>query len=431
MIKKGLNLIFKRRDFGLLMGSQFLAQAGDGLVQGALAGVIAFGAQKGFDIEAARTPEEILRIALYIFVPYTFLSPLLGVVIDRWDRRRVLLVANGLRGVLVLGIGLSGIKGIGDGLLFFVFLLTLSSTRVVLATKAAALPETVERPDLMAANGISQLGGALFQLGGAGVALVAKSILPAEPIVIMGALVYLGGAALALLIKRAGKARERGSFGEELAGVVRSITAGWAQVSRTQKAAAAIATYFWLRLLWSYSLTGLAFVARELVANDDLQLAVLTAGAGGIGAALGFVSSARLLERVRSTGHLVLASSSLAGIAVTVLGALQARVTLALLAFCLGFGFFLGKISLDTMVQEALGDDFRGRAFSLYDIAYNLAWVLAAGLLYVLWPDDASGTVAKVLIAGAGVVFLAGIAGIGAWFKSAGLLRPSRSEQLA
>jgi hypothetical protein len=87
------------------------------------------------------------------------------------------------------------------------------------------------------------------------------------------------------------------------------------------------------------------------------------------------------------------------------------------LTFFLGFGFFLAKISLDTLVQEALGDEFRGRAFSLYDIAYNLAWVIAAAILKLAWTPDNRG----LLIAAVGVVFLIGTAGLAAWFRRAGL----------
>jgi hypothetical protein len=95
-------------------------------------------------------------------------------------------------------------------------------------------------------------------------------------------------------------------------------------------------------------------------------------------------------------------------------------LALALLAFLLGLGFFVAKISLDTMVQESLGDGFRGRAFSLYDIAYNAAWVLAAAALKILWSQDAQGA----LVAGMGVVFLGGMALLGCWFTRAGLLSP-------
>src|SRR4051794_9281897 len=104
MLKRGIALLFKRRDFGLLMATQFCAQAGDGLVQGALTKLIVFGGHKGFDIETARSPEELLRIVLLVFVPYTILSPFLGVVIDRWDRRRLLFLANGLRAAVVIAV---------------------------------------------------------------------------------------------------------------------------------------------------------------------------------------------------------------------------------------------------------------------------------------------------------------------------------------
>ena len=422
MLKRGLRLLVERRDFALLMGAQFAAQAGDGIVQAALAKLIAFGNQEGFDLEGARSPEELLRIALYLFVPYTLISPFLGVVIDRWDRRKLLMGANGLRAVVLILIGLVGTGTVPDAVLFLAFLLTLASTRVVLATKAAAIPATLDGEDLTEANAISQLGGAMFQLGGAAVAFVAAGFLETEPIVIAGCLVYALGAVIAAGIKKVGEVRERGSLGSEAARVVRDIADGVSEVARTPKAGAAIATYFWIRLLWSFSIVGISFIARELLADDDLQVLVITGGAGAAGAVLGFLLANRTRERARSGGQMALAAAALAGLAVTILGGIETRATLALLTFFLGLGFFLGKISLDAMVQESLGDDFRGRAFSLYDIAYNLAWVVAATAMNVFWSGSAQGA----LLAGMGIVFLAGLGVLAVWFKRAGLLEPAR-----
>jgi hypothetical protein len=418
MLKRGLALIFKRRDFGFLMGAQFAAQAGDGIVQAALAKLIVFGGQKGFDLEDARSPDELLRIALYIFIPYTIVSPFLGVVIDRWDRRRLLFVANGLRAVVIGLVALYGSSDVGDVPLFLAFLLTLASTRLVLATKAAALPSTLDNENLVEGNAVSQLGGAMFQLGGAGAALIAADVISTDPIVLVGALVYAAGAAAALMIRKAGEARTHTSIGQELGRVVSNIWAGVREVARTPAAAASITTYFWLRLLWSYTIVGIGFEARELLADDDLQVLLVTGGAGALGAALGFLFARKLTDRVRSTAMVVLGASTIAGGAVAILGPLEMKIALALLTFCLGFGFFLGKISLDTMVQESLGDDFRGRAFSLYDIAYNLAWVVAAGAMKIAWDPDRQG----LLISAMGFVFLAGLAAIGLWYRRAGLL---------
>ena len=324
MIHRGLALIFKRRDFGLLMATQFAAQAGDGIVQTALAKYVVFGGQKGFDVEAAETPDELLRIALIVFIPYTILSPLLGVVIDRWDRRRLLAVANGFRGIAVglvalLGMtaasgddltGLLGSEALPSVVLFLIFMLTLASTRVVLAAKAAALPSTLQGSgdSLVEANAVSQLGGALFQLGAAGAAFIATTIVDVAPIAVVGAALYVAGAFSAAMIGRASEVRVRSSLAEEVANVVRNIALGLREVSQRPQAAAAITTYFWLRLLWSFTLVGIGFIARELIADEDVQVLIVTGGAGAVGAALGFVLAPQLNARVGSSAQLVLGS---------------------------------------------------------------------------------------------------------------------------
>jgi len=417
-VKRGLALIMKKPDFRNLMSAQFLAQAGDGIVQTALAKFIVFGGQEGFDLEGARDPQELLRIALYLFVPYTVLSPFLGVVIDRWDRRRLLFLANGLRAVVILLIGLVTIDRLPDAVVFLAFLMTLTSTRIVLATKSAAIPATVGEASYVDANAVSQLGGALFQLGGAGAAFIAAEFLEPDPIAIAGALVYAAGAIFALQIRRAGEARSKLTFGQEVARVVGNIVEGLREVARTPKAGAAITTYFWLRLLWSFSIVSIGFVARDLLGDEEMTILIVTGGAGAIGAVLGFVLAPRLVDRVKTTGMLVLGASVVAGTAILVLGAIEMNAALAIMTFFLGFGFFLAKITLDSMVQEALGDDFRGRAFSLYDIAYNLAWVLAAGALKLFYSEDIQG----LLIAAMGAVFLVGVGGLAAWYRNAGLL---------
>lgn len=417
-VKRGLALIMKKPDFRNLMSAQFLAQAGDGIVQTALAKFIVFGGQEGFDLEGARDPQELLRIALYLFVPYTVLSPFLGVVIDRWDRRRLLFLANGLRAVVILLIGLVTIDRLPDAVVFLAFLMTLTSTRIVLATKAAAIPATVGEASYVDANAVSQLGGALFQLGGAAVAFVSAEFLEPDPIAIAGALVYAAGAIFGLQIRRAGEARSKLTFGQEVARVVGNIVEGLREVARTPKAGAAITTYFWLRLLWSFSIVSIGFVARDLLGDEEMTILIVTGGAGAIGAVLGFLLAPRLVDRVKTTGMLVLGASVVAGTAILVLGAIEVNAALAIMTFFLGFGFFLAKITLDSMVQEALGDDFRGRAFSLYDIAYNLAWVLAAGALKLFYSEDIQG----LLIAAMGAVFLVGVGGLAAWYRNAGLL---------
>lgn len=416
MLKRGLSLLFSKRDFGLLMAVQFLAQAGDGLVQGAIAKFIVFGGSAGFDLEAA-PPGKLLGMVLLIFVPYTFVSPFLGVVIDRWERRRLLFLANGVRSGAVIVVAVLGVQRVPNGVLLAILLLTIASTRLVLATKSAALPATLGESNLQEGNAVSQLGGALFQIAGGGVALIGALLLPTAPIVIGGAIVYALAAGVALRISHARETRQVSTLSAEVARVMRNIVDGLREVANHPQAGAAITTYFWLRLLWTLSIVGIGLIVKDLIAGDQLQRLVFTAGGGVVGAALGFLSAGVMRNKARGTARLVLGASALTGVATAVLGGLEIKAAIALLTFFLGFGFFLAKISLDTLVQEALGDDFRGRAFSLYDIAYNLAWVIAAGAMKLWWDDLHAG-----LIASMGVVFLLALGGISVWYKRAGLL---------
>jgi hypothetical protein len=91
----------------------------------------------------------------------------------------------------------------------------------------------------------------------------------------------------------------------------------------------------------------------------------------------------------------------------------------AAMLFCGFFAFFLGKISSDTITQQSMPDDFRGRAFALYDIAYNLGFIVPALILSVIWVEGDPGRTRLILIA-SGLVFLGLTAAIAAWARHVG-----------
>ena len=86
---------------------------------------------------------------------------------------------------------------------------------------------------------------------------------------------------------------------------------------------------------------------------------------------------------------------------------------LDVVAFVVSLGYFLGKISADTITQQALADRYRGRGFSFFDVAYNLAWIVPAIVLWALWTHVGP----RVLQIGGGVVFLVAALVIGAWAR--------------
>jgi sugar phosphate permease len=414
---------FSNPDFAALMGNQFLVMAADGLIRGSIAKSIAFGGQKGFDITTVPSADYLLKVVLALYVPYTFLSPFIGVFIDRFERRRVLAVSAvasaAVVAVLALAIMLPLGKETSEGNvvatigLVVAMLVSQAVVRIALAVKSAALPEVLRGKDLLNGNGLSQAGGALFQVLGAGFAFGAGGALPSWAVVILGGATLVVAAIVALRIQRLEVTKHLSSFAEEAKRVVKDIVGGIREVAARPAAALGLSSFQMLRYqFWGFALGVFALYARSLVASGDADTVALgiVGGGGFVGGALGMVLAQRWKDRVPPI-RMLLGSMLLLGGSALVLGFWVSLVGFALLLFAGFFAFFLGKISADTIMQQAMPDDFRGRAFALFDIAYNVGFILPALILVIVWNDGRAG----LLLVASGAVFLALTALVARW----------------
>ena len=412
--------LFRRREFTFLMGAQWFNQAAQGLVVAAMAKTITFGGQRGFDAESARTPEEAFRIVLFTFLPYLVLSPLLGVLIDRWDRRRLLIGANLVPAVALAVIAAVGLGVAGDATLYVSLLIVLAATRLVLAIKGAGLPAAAGEENLIPGNSVSQAGSAIFQLAGAGVALVAAAVVDARLIVAGGVVVYALATASAMGARRLGYPREIVPFFRELGRILRDLGQGIAEVARRPRAGLALVSFLAVRSMVTMTVLTVSFSATGFIDRKGLIGTAVPAAAGALGALAGFAAAGWLRARISPSAMVVLGLVA-GGVGVAAVGGVITLVGLALVAFAVGFGFFLGKVAVDTMMQESLADQFRGRGFSLQDVVYNLSWVLPSLLLVLLFEE---GRV-RILLVIAGLAFAGVGLLLGAWAR--GIREPSRT----
>ncbi|MFM8944830.1 MAG: MFS transporter, partial [Actinomycetota bacterium] len=422
----GMFSTFRIPDFAALMGVQFLVMMADGLIRGSIAKSIAFGGQQGFDITTVPSADYLLSVALALYVPYTFVSPFIGVFIDRFERRRVLggaaIITAALTAVVaaVILLPLSGGTTEGDvgataGLVVGMLVMQ-ACVRVTLAVKSAALPEVVRGRDLLNGNGLSQAGGALFQVLGAGFAFGFGAVLPSWLVVGLGGATLLVAAAVARRISRLEVAPHTTSFLQEVRRVVGDIARGVREVAGRPAAAFALTSFQMLRYqFWGFALMVFALYSRSLVASgnaDTLALAIV-GGGGFIGGALGMVVAQRWKDSV-PPARLLVGSMALLGGATAVFGAVTSLAGFAALLFC-GFAtFFLGKISADTILQQSMPDDFRGRAFALFDVAYNLGFIVPALILVGVWSDER----VRPILVGSGLVFLVLTALVARWARA-------------
>jgi predicted MFS family arabinose efflux permease len=144
--------------------------------------------------------------------------------------------------------------------------------------------------------------------------------------------------------------------------------------------------------------------------NADTLSLVLSGVGGLLGGFLGMVLAQRWKDRVPPV-RLLLGSMVVLGGSALLLGFWVSLAGFTILLFAGFFAFFLGKISADTIMQQAMPDDFRGRAFALFDIAYNVGFIVPALILELVWQDDRAG----LLLVASGAVFLALTALVARW----------------
>ena len=403
-----LRHLMRGSGFRRLAVARLVSQAGDGMFQAGLASLLFF------DPTKQSTAGDIAFGFLVLLGPFTIVGPFVGPLIDRWQRQRIILWGNlvrlGLAGVLWALMATNG----PDWILYLAALVTLSLNRFLLAAMTAAIPRVVASEDLLTANAIlPTLGTLAAGLGGA-VGVVISFFAPgiADDQKAMTALIVSGlvfglssWATTAIGRRELGPVHplDASHLREDFADLVRGLVAGARYLARRRTPGYALVVMAAQRLLY-----GMMFVAAILIARNVLAGAGDDGGASQFGivlafAVVGFALAAILTPAFgdRVPRHRWIVMCLVVGAAGQGMLALSSeRWALFGAAVVVSFAVQGGKIAVDTIVQRDTEDEVRGRAFSLYDMAYNVAFISSAGLAALVLPASGYSRVAMASLAG-------------------------------
>lgn len=389
-----LGELLRLRDFRRLFTVRLVSQTGDGIFEIGLATLFFFSP------ENASTAGGVAGAFAVLLVPFTVVGPWAGVLLDRWRRRQVLFVANLARVAITLAIALIILTGGLGPAVYVLALLNISINRFLLSALSASLPRVVPGRLLLTANSLTPTLGAAVAIAGAGVGFALGIIL--EPgrhrdatILAVAAIVFASASALATRMGRDLLGPDTRTGPETMRQTLNSLSHGLVDGARhlhrrgtPARALAVMATH---RFVY-----GVVFIASILISRNLLEdPANATAGlrtfgtvlaASAVGFALAVVLTPVLSPR---TGPhtwivycLVLAAASQLLLTATI-----TRWAVLAGAAALTLAAQGAKIAVDTIVQRDTDDAFRGRAFALYDVLYNAAFVGAAALAALVLPD--------------------------------------------
>ncbi|AEA28759.1 MFS transporter [Pseudonocardia benzenivorans] len=414
--KAGLSRLLRSPGYGRLLAVRFATQFGDGLFQAALGGAVLFNPERQAD------PLAVAAGLAVILLPYSVIGPFTGALLDRWDRRRVLVVANLVRVLLIVAVAVLVGTGAGGVPLYLAALAVAGASRFVLSGLSAGLPHVVEPRHLVEANTIAATAGAATAALGGATAIGLRAVIGSgNSGSALVTAIALAGPLVAALVAAGFR---RGSLGPDRVPasdasapatpaaersatrvVVHGMTDGLRAVAATPTVAASFAALMAHRLAFGIGTLVSLLLFRYAFADSG----VLRAGMTGVGEAVVLAAAGLgvaalltpwLVHRIgrAMTVRLALGASVLTQIG---LAAFLGMPAVLAAAFLLGATGQIVKLCTDAAVQSETGDDVRGRVFALYDALFNISYVVAVAAAALLSPPD--GWAPGLLGAAAGI----------------------------
>lgn len=319
-----------------------------------------------------------------IFLPQLLFGLVAGVFVDRWNRKQTMIVADLLRGLVVL-LCLTIRSADQVWIFFLVGFLVSSASRFFFPARSAAIPLIVKKNELMIANGLSQITQTVALIAGSALAGFAIGFWGEQVAFIADSISYFISAALILTIKvphnpSSSPGKQHGS-GQ-------------------------------LRAVWQEMVMGLSFIkGSQVLVGVLMSLGVIQLGIGamqviwvpffqnyfGVGPeGLGIVDSAQgfgMAVGAIAIGFLAarLKRKTIIGVGITGIGGLVALMGLSpVFVLVLGLSFLLGLLlspvqaALSTVIQLAVPDDKMGRVNSAIGTASSTAMLISMAVVGVI-----------------------------------------------
>ncbi|NUL04697.1 MFS transporter [Streptomyces lunaelactis] len=398
---RDLRVLLRLTDFRRLLAVRLLSQSADGVYQVALATYVVFSPEK------QTSPTAIASAMAVLLLPYSLIGPFAGVLLDRWQRRQVFLYGNLLRAVLACGTAVLILASVPDWLFYASALSVTGVNRFVLAGLSAALPRVVDADRLVMANSISPTAGTLAATAGGGLAFAVRLVSADSDaaVVLLGAALYLCAALASLRMARdlLGPEQElvQPRLAAALASTARGLTDGVRHLAERRTAARVLVAMTLMRFCYGALTVMVLMLCRYAWSETEseglalLGLAIAISGAGFFAAA---VLTPWAVGRLGQFGWIV-ACAGTAAVLEPALGLPFAPTPILVAAFVLGLITQGAKITTDTVVQTSVDDAYRGRVFSLYDVLFNVAFVVAAAIAALMLPPDGRSVPLVVVVA--------------------------------
>jgi MFS family permease len=392
--------VLRRRDFALLWFGGLVSVAGDWVLAAALPFFV-----------YERTGSTVATAGMIVaeLAPGALLSSAAGVFVDRWNRKRVLVVANVMQAAVVAFL-LVVPQGGWLWVVYAVAALQSALASFSQPAEGALLPTLVDDADLVPANALNALNNRLGRLVGAPLGGALLAYLGLEAVVVIDCATFIGAAVLigAIAVGPRPPVTE-GEAVDEARSAVAAFWSEWLDGLRIVRRDRTIAVLFFVLGLMTFGGTMLdpldvAWVQDVLGEGPEVYSWLLTthAATGILGTLVVGHFGAPWTPRT-----LVGWTSLIAGAALAVRWNVPAVPVALCMAAVTGATSVVSSVGVETLAQRAAHDEYRGRVYGSLSASGALLSLLGAttgGALAEVFGLVTMLNVATALIVIAGLV---------------------------
>lgn len=366
--------VLRNSEFLKLWVGQIISALGDSVAYMGLSFLILY--------RLGGTAVDVGKMMIAATIPTLFLGPLAGVFVDRWSRRRVMIAADVVRGLIYLAMPFaSSLAWVYVG----IFCASVMS-RFFNPAKSAIVPSLVAPDELMAAAGLNQtsgavvsivgpaLGGALAGAFGPGAALAANAI----SFFVSGLLI-----AVIRVDERAGRSGSAvpatGAPARPLAAVLRQLGDGLRFIGR-QRVVRFYTGFFATCMLCLGGINVLFVPFAKDVLGFNIQMIGLSESSQAVGGLVGAVLVTLIAGRVRPAG-LISGSVIAIGLLVAAFGLNRAPLPALLLVAGVGAALAALNIPFSAEMLKLIPDEVRGRVWAAFGAATDGCSLISMGVL--------------------------------------------------
>ena len=356
--------VFRKRDFRLLWSAQLVSTIGTALTDLA-AGILIF-----------RETGSVAAVGLMFVataVPTLLVGMIAGVFVDRFDRRKIMVIADLMRAVIVFSIPF--LIHVNVVLLYIAVALVSTISQFFNPANDAVLPEVATDEELTAANSwimISSFGSTSIGFALSGLLATAFSI---DWAFILDGFTFLFSAALLVRV-RVGKIEAEGdtSVGVVVANLKEGVATLVGSPVLRSLLATGVPVYFsfglWNVLLLPFAVDALKATTFEYGLQE---------GFTSVGFVVGSLMMAKWADRFREGSWIVIATVAM-GIAGILYGLSTSIAVAIVLVSISGFFNAPSSIARRVLLQRATPRELRGRVFSAFAVARDVTFLIGIAL---------------------------------------------------